>query len=216
MNKALRKSVRKALPLLPSVTDLVNAAGKGEIKRGWYARANAVIREKYGRDADIFIALLAATSPRQSVRLNLLMAQHIFSAWEFLGRPTDRDSLFEIAKISDLPGREGNVIRALKGEALSGPKVTAFQANLLNDLEKVTIDTWMIAFAGIAHERLLMTKGAILAYKRRVSKAARRLGWRPAEVQECVWSYCYSYTRKISVGEVPEFRFEIEKSDDAI
>jgi hypothetical protein len=205
MNKALRKSVKKACAILPSVSDLVKAAKKGEAKRFWYSNARDSIAREYGPDADIFVALLAATSPRQSVALNLSMTKSIFAAWDLLGRDLSENTLHELGEMGDLGARYGNIRRALLGEQLSGPKVCAFKANLLGDEDKVTIDTWMVTFAGIRHERTVLTKGGIIAYKRRVSKAARILGWTPAQVQAAIWSYCYSYTEGIPVEDVPEF-----------
>jgi hypothetical protein len=217
MNKALKKSVKKALRKLPSVREIIGAAKQGEAKKSWYQNAHSVIKDRYGDDARVFTAILAATSPRQTVELNLRMSKSMFAAWDLCGH--DTGEIAEIAAKGVIQARVKNTVRALKGEALRGPKVTAFCANLSGDYNHVTIDTWMLTFAGLAHEKSFLNKGGILAYQRRVTRAARKLGWFPAEVQAAVWSYCYSRVNKCAIAEVPEFNFAEDltnAADDAI
>lgn len=216
MNKALRKSVKKALRVLPSVKALADCAKKGEAKRFWYTNARKAIRDKYGPDGIIFTSLLSATSPRQSVELNLRMTKSIFEAWNLLGRDVSESALHELGELGNLKARYFNIKRALLGEELSGLKVTAFKANLFGDEDRVTIDTWMITFAGIQHEGTILTKGGQLAYTRRVQRAGKILGWTPAQVQAGVWSYCYAKTKGIPVEDVPEFEFEETVTEETI
>jgi len=214
MNKALYRSIKQALREIPKVQALISQARKGQVKKGWYARARREILARYGQDADLFAAILAATSPRQSVQLNLIMAMQIYAAWDLNGRPQDGPALDEIAALGDLEARFYNVKRALRGEPLSGRKVQAFYANLSGDLSLPCIDTWMLVYAGIrdrgAQHRAAMSKGFVLAYQARIRKAARILGWEPAEVQECIWSAIYAEAEEVPLAEVPEFFYEKE------
>lgn len=86
---------------------------------------------------------------------------------------------------------------------LSGPKVNSFMHNLRNNVNEVTLDSWMAAFAKI-DPSAFKGKGnksspgkspGYLAYSAKVREAASMLShltgekWTPAEVQETVWSW---------------------------
>jgi len=210
MRKATKKTARRAFRVLPHVKTIVDAARISEEKRFWYQRATERIKARYDEDTDIFIGLLAATSPRHTVAKNLRMAISIFSAWELNDKAIDDETLDELGKLGHIPARYWNIQRALKRLDLLGPKVNAFQRNLLGDLTDVTIDTWMITFAGTQYIKELSCLGGIEAYKHRVRRAARVLNWEPAEVQAAVWAYCYSVTEGTSINAVPEFDFKDE------
>lgn len=208
MTPRLRKNIRKHLRGLPSVSDIVRDARLGASKKAWYQNANKMINYLYGKDASLFIGLLSATSPRQTVSMNLAMAEKIYETWKQRKRPKDNKSLEEIAKLSDLRARELNVIRAFKGKPLSGNKVESFRQNLLGNLDRVTIDTWMITYSGLHNKNIASSNGGYLAYSARIRRASRILKWKPAEVQASIWSYCYSKTEKIPIDKVPELELE--------
>ena len=94
----------------------------------------------FGDGADLFIDLLAATSPRKQVKANWNIAKRLYFA-HVNGRKLPRAGL--------LPAHKGNIERALKGEPLSGNKVSAFAANLKGDLSRVTIDIWVLRYFDI-------------------------------------------------------------------
>jgi len=202
MNTVLKRNIKKHLKSLPTAERLAKHARLGIAKKGWYARALKQIKEKYPEDYKLFIGILAGTSPRQTVEKNLLMTVKIYRTWIDKGRPLDDISLQELAKLSDLPAREGNVIRAFKGLPLSGNKVESFRRNLLGDLDAVTIDTWMLTYSGLKDN---LNKAMYIAYSHRVKKASQKLKWYPAEVQETVWSWVYSQVNKCKIEEVAEF-----------
>lgn len=204
MNKVLRRNIKKYLKTLPSVSQLMRDARKGEAKRGWYRRATRFLKDYAGNDLTLFTSLLAATSPRQTVKLNLEMTIRIYA--EYIGGNDDIDDL---AKMSDLPAREGNVKRAFENKPLSGFKVESFRKNLLGDLKAVTLDTWMLTYIGVSNKNIIVCKGGYMAYSHRIKKAAKRLGWKPAEVQECIWSYTYAQVNKCDIKDVPEFNKEV-------
>ncbi len=204
MNKILKRNIKKHLKILPTVAQLIRDARKGEAKKGWYSRATRLLKYCYGERWEAFVRILAATSPRQTVELNLQMSMNIFSKWEASEFATDAKTIKDLAYVSDLKARRLNVGRSIRGESLSGLKVTAFCSNLLGDLDQVTIDTWMLTYSGIVHSNQ-PTKSFNLAYAHRIKQAAKVLRWKPAEVQECIWCYAYSVVNKCSVIDVAEF-----------
>jgi len=205
LNKTLRRGIHSKSKSLPSIEALKRGALKGQSKRGWYARALYRIRKEYGQDTETFIAILSATSPQQTIDLNLRMTKRIWALWNFFDRGTDDHTLEKVADLADLDCRKANVKRALQGEPLSGQKVEAFRRNLSGDGEAVTLDTWMLAFAGLHNDRLLGTKGGYLAYSRRIRRVALALKWEPMEVQESIWCYTYAKVEKFDIVNVPEY-----------
>lgn len=177
---------------LPPQADFEEAAKAGVAKRGWYRRAAESLRQLFGSDAEIFVRLLAATSPRQGVTENLSMSLRIWIEWNKAGRPVDAKGIKNVLR--PIPGamfgsRIKNTVRALQGKGrLSGYKVNSFSSNLLGDFEAVTNDAWMAAFAGI-DQKVFGTKAGYLAFNAKVRKTASKLGISPAEVQEAIWSF---------------------------
>lgn len=203
---------------LPADVDFETAVEMGLIKKGWYERAARALREVFGPDTEQFVALLAATSPRQDVKSNLLMALKVWDKWTKAGRPTDVESLRPMFETDvELEARLNNSMRAtgadlpvtaskdLTGDAhLSGFKAESFRRNLLNDLSAVTNDTWMALFSDIDQNKFFGTKAGYLAMNAKVRRVAERMGLHPAEVQETVWSFFKTLVESTKEGRTAE------------
>lgn len=203
---------------LPSSKEMAAIAWSGKAARGWYADSALAIRHVFGPDANRFTALLAATSPQNSVQMNLQNAANIWAGWIKAGRPTGRDEIIKIMgdnvvgnKLTDsvLDAWINNSVRALSTPdpeklVISGPKVNSFMQNLRGNVEEVTNDAWMAAFGAVDQKIFAgkLTKGGnpgkgagYLAMSARVRDAAATLTkltgekWTPAEVQETIWSW---------------------------
>lgn len=188
------------------------ASVMGNAKKGWYARAAQSLRSIFGPDTEKFVSLLAATSPRQSVQLNLEMAADVWHKWEEAGRPTDQATLKKLVDPAvGLEARSDNAVRALSGDhlpgkpvlkpaggQLSGFKVENFQKNLLGDASAVTNDSWMAQFAGIDQKKFA-TKAGYTAMTAKVRRVAKTLDMQPAEVQETIWSFFKTLVEKSNV-----------------
>jgi len=158
-------------------TIIMRKLAKHEIAayKDWYARANRVLIELYGGDSDLFAALLAATSPRMSVKRNWRLAKQVYHSWKN-GGPINLNGT--------LPAHHGNIERAFVSETLSGPKVESFRKNLLGDYNAVTIDVWMKRWLGI-DKRLTLRRYEIAAGAIREQALDYRL--KPAEFQAVAW-----------------------------
>lgn len=141
--------------------------------RDWYDRANEDIRAVYGADADLFAALLAATSPQTDIHRNVRLAEDAYTAIRS-GRTVK----------PWLPCHGPNIDRARHGEPLSGHKVRAFAAALCGDLSAIVVDTWMLRAAGFEN---LNERRAVRVAHEAISRIAERIDWAPAEVQAAVW-----------------------------
>jgi hypothetical protein len=170
MSPAAQAEFLQVHQALPS-NDLLGALGRaGGEKLGWYEHSRAAIQHVYGDDADLFAGVLAATSPQNSVEMNLKNATKIYRGWVQAGRPTDRESIIKImgenvqgtkGDESVLSSWKNNTVSVLQGgQAISGPKVDSFWRNLRNRAvetpygtmrpqDAVTLDAWMSNVLGI-------------------------------------------------------------------
>lgn len=202
---AMRAKLEAAYAALPPVSEFTAAALAGAAKRHWYTDAGRAIAARYGADAPRFTALLAALSPRVSVAVNVRNATAVFKLWAERGRPTDKVAILATIR-EGIPGELlrswiNNCVRALSSDApqLSGPKVDSFMRNLLGDAEEVTIDAWMIAFAGTSARMHNGASGrgpgktpAYTAMAVKVREAARMLRWSAPQTQAAIWAFTKS------------------------
>jgi hypothetical protein len=142
----------------------------------WYAAIREHIHREFGKDADLFIDLLAATSPRMQVRSNWRAAKRIYRQWKS-GIPVDLTGVMR-------PHRP-NIWRALRREPLKGEKVRRFAENLRGDSDVVTIDVFVCRALGVEQKSLTPSRYAEL--EQGLREAAYRHGVRPCEYQAALW-----------------------------
>lgn len=181
---------------LPADAEFEAAAQAGIAKKGWYEKASAALIDLFGPDSRQFAALLAADSPRQTVEKNFRETIKVWKAWDDAGRPTDP------VKIEALLGgimetRKPNLIRALRGEQFSGPKVSNFTENVRGNLQAVTNDAWMAKF-GDVDQKVFSDNGGYLGYTAKVRRVAKSMGLEPAQVQETIWSFFKTLSERIN------------------
>lgn len=149
----------------------------------WYQDATKLIRQLYGKHADLFCSILAATSPRSQVKKNWRIASAIVVAYvNRKDKPGIFGDVLASVMISNLP----NTIRALQGRPLSGPKVSRFAENLKGNLDVVTIDMWVRKAYGIVHEKL--TPALYARLEKKIISDAKRTNATPAGLQAVIWS----------------------------
>lgn len=148
----------------------------------WYSDATKLIQKLYGEHWKLFVGLLSATSPRWSVKKNWRMADSLLSA--YLERKECPEKFADLLG-SLMPAHLINVVRVLQGRAISGPKVSRFQKNLLGDLSVVTIDVWICQAFGI--EQNSLTEKLYNRLEKEIQKLAGQAGFRPAEYQAIIW-----------------------------
>lgn len=158
--------------------------------KNWYCDCGDSIRAEFGTDAELFIDLLAATSPRKQVSANWRLAMRIYHVWNTThgmfsyGDRLTSESFCNNLMQGTLPAHRPNIIRALQRKPLQGNKVCAFAANLKGDYEQVTLDVWMCRHYGYP-QTLSNKKYAELAAIVRTEAAAA--GMQPAEYQAVIW-----------------------------
>jgi len=153
--------------------------------KDWYRCCGDSIRAEFGADSELFIDLLAATSPRKQITTNWRLAMRIYHVWKTgIWRGDWKDDGFGNLLKGTLPAHRPNVLRALKREPLSGNKVRAFAANLKGNLDEVTLDVWMCRYFN--HEGSLTDK-KYAELSARIITEARQQGLKPAELQAIIW-----------------------------
>lgn len=147
----------------------------------WYKQQSNFLKYRFGDDWKLVAGLLAATSPQVAFKTSWNFSMSI---WDEIqdGKEPDLSGFMRSHRL--------NIERVLKGEELSGDKVSRFYRNLIGDLEVVTVDSWMIKLWNIdcgSH------KSPWPAMYRKLERAfqrwARSKGEKPANMQAILWNY---------------------------
>lgn len=141
----------------------------------WYEDSLKAIKAVYGDDYLLYVQCLAATSPLSEVKSNITLANRAFNAIK-TGRPIK--GFFKCHRI--------NLERIARGEAIHGSKTSAFQANLLGDSELITIDRWVMRWAG--HKHITPTKRQREAIAARIEREALAAGMSNRNYQAQIWA----------------------------
>ena len=160
----------------------------------WYHEASEYIAVKYEYPR-LFACLLAATSPRVSLARNWRVANMIYRKWT-TGQGLDLSQ--------SMRTQHPNIHRAICNELLSGPKVSAFAANLMGDFERVTIDVWVLRYYGLSGA---ITGKRYTELADRIRREAHEHGYDPAGYQAIIWTiirrqYGLGYRSFMSVADV--------------
>lgn len=211
------EQMTRLIHILPKTAEMASVAKAGAPKQGWYRGSTQALIDVFGQDdAPRFAALLAATSPQNSVEMNLLNSLNIWKNWTAAGRPTDPRQIKAImgASVTGQKGEQSvldawvnNTRTALTAAdplriTLSGPKVDSFFRNLADDVYRVTNDAWMSTATGGFQGNLRQSPtalqlaagnpgmtpayGATSALIRRAGESVNQL---PQEAQETIWSF---------------------------
>jgi hypothetical protein len=197
---------------IPSVQEYTDIALAGEGAKKWYQRSAAAFDamkeeapdyfNKEG-DKDRFLGLLAASSPRQSVAMNLREALGAWKQYVDAGRP-EGEELKTLLKdnLTASGGKVPNAMKALAGEDTwpdltknKNFKVPSFEKNLKGWLNYVTNDGWMALFGGM-DPRQISDAHSYHPLSVATRAAADALGWEPAEAQAAIWSFTQALTER--------------------
>jgi len=146
----------------------------------WYEEQRQFLKHRFGKDWKLVAGLLAATSPRVKLGVSWDMSMAIYDAVK-AGRTPMLDGLMK--------AHRPNVERVLKGEELSGHKVSRFYQNLIGNLEVVTIDTWMLKLWKVKLRSHSKHAKQYLRMERAFQRWARSKGLKPADAQAMCWNY---------------------------
>jgi len=128
---------------VPTNKKLIDKTLSYKENKEWYSNSLEAIKHKYGIHTTKFIKLLGVTSPRNTVKRNLFLADKTLK-YSILNK--DIDFSYGIANKQILT----NVTRVLNDKPFGGVKVNAFVKALSGDLNQVVIDSWMLYWCSIS------------------------------------------------------------------
>lgn len=164
------------LPRLASIRTLERLALQGAEGRHWYRYATAEVAaaaDRLGVTVERFSDVLAITSPRVSVRKNIGLAVRYLRTGDTTGMLLGVRSALQHYETT--------------GE-IRGPKTEAFARACRGDLSAVVLDVWMARAFGVDQAKLSDSPRVHREATRRIRAVARRLDWKPAEVQAAIWT----------------------------
>lgn len=175
-----------------SVRTLTGFAIAGADGKDWYAtqaRFLAGVADAADWDLDLFLDVIALTSPRQSVAGNLRLARGIMGE-------LDRGVTLHVAA-STAPGLMCSIRASIRHYAatneIRGPKTSRFALNLKGDESVATLDVHMAYALGLSRgQRTWLARNLsgkrYLKLQSRIQKVARDLGWTTAQTQAAIWT----------------------------
>lgn len=146
--------------------------------KDWYLESYEAIKSVYKEDTELFISLLASTSPRKSVKANFRLAHNIY-----LNIKQGFNPFFMVQGY--LKAHVNNVYRSIRKLSLSGSKVEAFRRALLGDENAVVIDTWILKYFKVEKQSLTPLQYKRMALK--IKDNARKHDLTPAQYQASIW-----------------------------
>jgi len=171
--------------------------------RNWYTNSLKAITNKYGVHTDKFIKLLGVTSPRNTVKHNLLLADKTLK-YSILNK--DIDFSYGIANKQI----RRNVDKVLNNRVIGGQKVNAFIKALSGDLKQIVIDSWVLKVFNINRQAPL--KNDITHIKTVIDKIAIITKLEPSQVQACLWCYAKTELNDSPFKEDNDFSFYMQQS----
>lgn len=165
---------------IPTNKKLKDKALSYQQSKSWYDNSYQRLKICYGQNTELFINLLAVTSPRNSVKRNLALADKALTYY-LQGKTIDFSFGLASKQI------ENNVNKVLQNKSFGGQKVNAFAKALLGDKKQIVIDSWMMKAFNL--KRIAPNTNDIKHIKTIINKIAAETNLEPAEVQACLWSY---------------------------
>lgn len=148
--------------------------------KDWYKISNKMIKQYYPKDHNLFIDILSLTSPRQTVKQNVLNTIKTVDNIKY-GRPNN--IIYGIAN----KNIRKNLDRYLSTKQFNGVKVNNFSASLKLKAGACCIDVWMLKAFKI--NRASPTNKDIRIINQAIKTIADKLGLKSYEVQACLWCY---------------------------
>lgn len=166
---------RKTTTLRHGIETLLAAAQQMSDWRDWYVRHEPLIAELFGEDAGLFRSLLAATSQRTKVPVNVALALKAYQQFK-RGEPFT----------GYLPQVTGNLERLRQRQQMVGQKVVDFAAAMDQAGDRIAVDHHITELL-FGNRR--PSREQIIKAKETINLIANRLGWQPREVQATLWAY---------------------------
>ena len=186
---------------IPTIRMLIEKTKKYMHNKDWYLNSNALIKQ-YFKHSDLFIDILAITSPRTSVKRNCINAVATYD------QITNHKPLTVSYGITHTNTKK-NIDLMLTDYVFSGIKINAFSNALkLKDSNNIVIDTWMLKAFNL--KRQAPTKNDIIHITSIVKEIAKQLKLKPYQVQACLWVYAKTELNTTRFKESYDFSYYLK------
>lgn len=167
-------SNRQALRVRLTREALTQLALDQESWKDWYSQHQETLDEFFGDHAEMFQDILAATSQAATVKANVGLALKAFGQI-IRGEPIE----------GFLPAVRSNLGRLRDKLQLEGQKISAYQKANAGDIEQVVVDRHIsrMLFGVDSPSKAQFEKGVKV-----LSDIARKIGWKPSQVQAALWA----------------------------
>ncbi len=175
----LSNHVERTADGLPSMKKLTKLYEQGKDFKDWYQKSHDEVKAMFGEDSDMFLSMLAATSPMSSVRSNTVLALKAYEQWK-TGKPFD--GFIENIRVLLTRLASGDPNWANPETA---PKVHNFDRALHGDPSAFTVDRWWGKEFGFG-EKFGTSRYKFMDYAG--TQIAHKLGVPVREYQAAGWS----------------------------
>jgi hypothetical protein len=172
--KIYARRVAETAGNMPTTKRVLAMYKAGKLGEDWYKHTQTELEQHFGPDAPMFVDMLAATSPNNTVEGNVTMALKAYTQYK-TGQPFK----------GYMPAVIGNLEKVVKGISPSGPKVSSFKANLFGDPDRVTVDRWIARAMGRQSDNLTAGQYKFLDYQ--LTQLAKKAGVEPRQMQAAIW-----------------------------
>jgi hypothetical protein len=182
------KDTKTLLGYQRNILKAFELASASQIAEGktWYPRAIEALRDIVPANlysVEYASAICAVLSPRVTWQSNLEGVRRIMRA------VSDHSSMVpRVAGVRSNVDKAWSIANDGDVSRVSGPKVSAFYANLTGDFTRVTIDVWAARAAGVPDSQMdHLDRNRYKLLERAYQRIAAELGFLPAELQAIVW-----------------------------
>ena len=169
--------------------------------KNWYQNSNKIVKQYYPKDYNLFIDILAITSPLTNVKLNLL---NTIITVDNIKYKRKNNIVYGLAN----KWIKNNLDKYGKTKRFSGIKINNFAKSLRLIDGSVCIDTWMLKAFNL--KRDVPTKYDIKYITRIVKNIADKLDMRTYEVQACLWVYAKTELNGTKFKESYDFSYYLK------
>jgi len=177
---AVIKRVKKknSLRLRMTRKEIIEAVETSKDWKDFYDRHEALLKDYFGPDAELFQRILSATSQAASVKSNVALALKAY------GQMKRGEPFLDSKGKGYLKGVASNLDKIRDDEELSGRKISNYDKASAGDTSKVVVDRHV---ARMLFNKTSPSKAQFEKAEKVLTEVANTLGWEPREVQAALW-----------------------------
>lgn len=184
---------------IPTYDKLILKTKKYIKNKNWYKNSNKLIKAYYKNKSNMFIDILAITSPRTTVKQNTKNAIKTINNMDKIDKMTYGITTKQTRK---------NLKLYLKTGTFNGLKINQF-ADSLNLIDgSICIDVWMLKAFNI--NRNAPTYNDVKHINHMVKHIAKKLNLKTYEVQASLWSYAKNELNDTSSKDYYDFTYYLK------